>query len=155
VEAYGARCPWPGRQWRGTLLGRGDAVLFPRPLAYAEFRARPLTTGAVMADQFHLMIPMDIATGRYALYVAPGGYPTEGNLGLKLGTVEIVPRRLGSETALMIESGARSRPPGPNGHEDRKRATGEKYLPGKTARNSALDHALVVGSEADQQQGER
>ncbi|TPW11114.1 MAG: hypothetical protein FD129_1745 [bacterium] len=154
-EAYGSRSRWLGRQWRGTLLGRGDAILFPRPLAYAPFRARPLTTGTVMADQFHLMIPRDVATGRYALYVAPGGYPTEGNLGLKLGTVEIVPRRLGSETALMPESGTRGGPPAPKGHQDREQAAGEEYLPGKSARNTTIDHALVVGSEADQDQGER
>ena len=58
-----------------------------------------------MADQFNLTIPRDVTTGRYALYVAPGGYPTEGNPGIKLGTVEIVGRRISSESATLFESG--------------------------------------------------
>jgi|GEM_PF-3407425 len=157
-EAYGSRSRWFGRQWRTTVLGRGDAILFPRPLAYAAFRSRQLPTGSVMADQFNLMIPRDVTTGRYALYVAPGGYPTEGNPGIKLGTVEVVGRRISSESATLFESGRGDTTaglPGSKSHQGRNCAPAGKHLPGEPIRNSASDHALMVRSETGQKQGER
>ena len=157
-EAYGSRSRWFGRQWRGAVLGRADAVLFPRPLAYEAFRSRHLTTGTVMADQFNLMIPRELTPGRYVLYAAPGGFPTEGNFGIKLGSVEIVRRRIDSESAMQLDSGQGARTgarPDSKQHQGRQETPSGKHLPGIAAGHAPLDHAMMVQSEAGEKQDER
>lgn len=87
--AYGSRWKWVQRQVRSAILGRADVMLFPRDLYYLEFRKRPLHPGDIFADQFRIEVPREAVPGTYALYVAPGRFPTEG-VGLRLGQVRIV-----------------------------------------------------------------
>jgi hypothetical protein len=88
--AYGSRFRWFTRQIRNSLFGRGDSILLPRDLAFRDVRSRNLPRGAVFPDMFELPVLPGLVPGRYGLYVREGGFPTEGNLGLRLGEVEIV-----------------------------------------------------------------
>jgi hypothetical protein len=142
--AYGSSARWFGRQWRGAILGQADAILFPRALAYADFRARQLPPGTVMADQFNVLVPKEAVTGRYALYVAPGGFPTESNPGIKLGTVEIVKRRIDQESAAL------DAPADDGGHRASRDEQPPRELPGNAARH----HDAVVEHEGHEQRGE-
>jgi hypothetical protein len=90
-SAYGSASRKVWRQIRGRLFRQEDAALFPRDLNYRAFRDRRLPPGSVYADQFLVKIPREAVPGLYGLYVRPGAFPTEGNLGLKLGSVSIAP----------------------------------------------------------------
>lgn len=89
-DAYGSRARWFWRQIRVSVLGREEVVLFPRVLAFRKFQASALPDGALMADPFTLRLSPDLVPGRYALHVRRGGFPTEGAMGLKIGSVEVV-----------------------------------------------------------------
>lgn len=98
-EAYGSFGRLLARQWRSAVFGQSDVLLFPRSSYVGRFRETPVGRGYVFADQFQLLVPPEAVPGRYALRIATDGFPTESNPGLKLGSVEIVKRRIDSESA--------------------------------------------------------
>jgi hypothetical protein len=98
-EAYGSLAKLLARQWRSAVLGQSDVLLFPRSPYVDRFREASVGRGYVFADQFQLLVPHEAVPGRYALRMSTGGFPTEQNPGLKLGSVDIVKRRIDAESA--------------------------------------------------------
>lgn len=88
-EAYGPG-QWLARQFRTSILGRYDSMLFVRDLEYRAFRTRSFLPGTVFADMFEIPVARGVAKGRFSLYVREGDYPTDSEKGIRLGEVEIV-----------------------------------------------------------------
>lgn len=89
-DAYGTPGRKFWRQVRVSVLGRAEVVLFPRVLAYHGFQSAPVPDGSILADPFTLRLSPEMVPGRYGLYVREGKFPTDGAMGLKIGSLEVV-----------------------------------------------------------------
>lgn len=92
---YGDRDRRILRQVRSSILSINEVILFPRVLIDRDFQRHAVPVGSILPDPYALPVPADLKLGSYAIYLSPDGFPTDGALGLKVGSVEVVPRRRG------------------------------------------------------------